>query len=282
MFITRITPFLQLCRFHRPVGIWLLFIPCCWGLVLASPSLRLFDFLLFLVGSVSMRAAGCVINDLADQDFDKAVERTKSRPLAAGLVTRTEAFLCFLGLCLVGLGVFYFLSFQAKIASLFAFFLSVIYPWMKRITHWPQLILGLAFNSGVLIAWGHCGKSFGNFLPWLFFGVGVLWTLVYDTIYAFQDIDDDLKIGVKSTAILFQDFPKFLPFFCLILIGCGLSVAGLIQKWSIFYFVLITCLFIYSIHLLKGWNPNSAAVSLRCFKKNQWVGWLIFLALFVR
>ena len=137
MFITRINPFLQLCRFHRPIGIWLLMIPCWWGLALVgAPSIS--DFVLFFVGASSMRAAGCVLNDLVDQEFDKAVERTQSRPLVTGAVTRNQAILCFFCLCFVGLGVFYFLAFKAKIAALFAFCLLLIYPWMKRITHWPQ------------------------------------------------------------------------------------------------------------------------------------------------
>jgi len=153
---------------------------------------------------------------------------------------------------------------------------------MKRITHWPQLILGFAFNSGVLIAWAHGGGSFYNFLPWLFFGVGILWTLIYDTIYAFQDIQDDLKIGVKSTAILFQKYPKSLPTVCLILMGILLISAGMTEGWFNFYFIIIGCALSYCVYLLKVWNPSSCSSSLKCFKANQWVGWIVFLALLMK
>jgi len=281
MFITRINPFLQLCRFHRPIGIWLLMIPCWWGLALVgAPSIS--DFVLFFVGASSMRAAGCVLNDLVDQEFDKAVERTQSRPLVTGAVTRNQAILCFFCLCFVGLGVFYFLAFKAKIAALFAFCLLLIYPWMKRITHWPQLILGFAFNSGVLIAWAHGDGSFYTFLPWFFFGVGILWTLIYDTIYAFQDIQDDLKIGVKSTAILFQKSPKSLLYVCLILMAILLIGAGIIQGWSILYFILIGFAFVCEFYLLRSWDPTCSLSSLKCFKANQWVGCIVFLALLIK
>lgn len=282
MLIARIRPFIQLCRFHRPIGIWLLMLPCWWGVSLVSPPLHLWDLFLFFIGASSMRAAGCVVNDLTDQKFDSAVERTRSRPLITGEVTQFQAILCFSFLCFVGLGVFYFLTFEAKMASLMAFCLLLIYPWMKRITHWPQLVLGLAFNSGVLIAWAHAGKSFSDFLPWLFFGVGILWTLLYDTVYAFQDIQDDLKIGVKSTAILFQAAPKSLPYVCLILMASALISAGILKGWSFYYFISIGCAVAYEFYLLKSWDPNSSISSLKCFKANKCIGLLLFFALLIR
>lgn len=282
MFIARINPFIQLCRFHRPIGIWLLMLPCWWGVALVSSPLHLWDLFLFLIGAVSMRAAGCVVNDLTDQQFDRAVERTRSRPLITGEVTQTQALLCFSFLCLIGLSVFYFLTVEAKIASLIAFCLLLIYPWMKRITYWPQFILGLAFNSGVLIAWAHGGKSLFDFLPWLFFGIGILWTLLYDTVYAFQDIQDDLKIGVKSTAILFESTPKRLPYVCLILMTIALISAGLLKGWSIYYFLVIGSSVVYEFYLLKNWDPDSSISSLKCFKANKWVGVILFFALLIR
>lgn len=257
-------------------------IPCWWGVALNAPPLPFWDFFLFAIGALSMRSAGCVINDLTDRDFDKAVERTRTRPLVTGAVTRNQAILCFFGLCFVGLSIFYFLTSRAKTVSLFAFCLLLIYPWMKRVTHWPQLILGMAFNSGVLIAWAHGGGSFYTFLPWIFFSVGILWTLIYDTIYAFQDIQDDLKIGVKSTAILFQKSPKSLPSVCLILMSIVLISTGMTEEWSNFYFIIIGCAISYGVYLLKTWNPNSCSSSLKCFKSNQWVGWILFLALLMK
>jgi len=282
MFIARIDPFIQLCRFHRPIGIWLLMLPCWWGVALVSPSLHVWDLFLFLIGAAAMRAAGCVVNDLTDQKFDRAVERTRSRPLVTGEVTQTGAVLFFSFLCLVGLCVFYFLSVAAKIASLIAFCLLLIYPWMKRITYWPQFVLGLAFNSGVLIAWTHGGKSFFDFLPWLFFAIGILWTLLYDTVYAFQDIQDDLKIGVKSTAILFEAIPKRLPYMCLTLMTATLMSVGIFKGWSVYYFLVTGTAVAYEFYLLKNWDPDCSSSSLKCFKANQWIGLLLFLALLIR
>lgn len=282
MFIARINPFIQLCRFHRPIGIWLLMLPCWWGVALVAPPLYLWDLVLFFIGAAAMRAAGCVVNDLTDQKFDQAVERTRSRPLVTGEITQFQAVLCFSFLSLIGLGVFSFLTFEAKMASLLAFCLLLIYPWMKRITYWPQFVLGMAFNSGVLIAWAHGGKSLIDFLPWLFFGVGILWTLLYDTVYAFQDIQDDLKIGVKSTAILFQTVPKRLPYTCLILMAIALISAGMLKGWSFYYFVSVGCAVVYEFYLLKSWDPNSSTSSLKCFKSNQWIGLLLFFALVIR
>ncbi|MBY0281049.1 MAG: 4-hydroxybenzoate octaprenyltransferase [Alphaproteobacteria bacterium] len=279
MFIARIRPFLQLCRFHRPIGIWLLMLPCWWGVALASPPFHISDLILFLIGAAAMRAAGCVVNDLTDQKFDQAVERTRSRPLVTKEISQGQAILCFLCLCLIGLLVFSFLTFPAKTVSLVAFCLLLIYPWMKRITYWPQLVLGFAFNSGVLIAWANGGKSLNDFLPWLFFSVGILWTLLYDTVYAFQDIQDDLKIGVKSTATLFQDTPKYLPYICLASIMIALVGVGVFKGWSLYYFILIGCVIFYEFYLLKKWDPNSPVSSLKCFKSNQWIGLLLFLAL---
>ena len=124
--------------------------------------------------------------------------------------------------------------------------------------------------------------SFNNLLPWLFFGIGILWTLIYDTVYAFQDIQDDLKIGVKSTAILFQTAPKKLPYICLVLMAVALISAGILNGWSFYYFISIGCAVVYEFYLLKSWDPNSSISSLECFKANQWVGWIVFLALLTK
>jgi len=249
---------------------------------LAAPPLALRDFTLFLIGAISMRGAGCVINDLTDQKFDRAVERTKTRPLITGAVTPIQAVFLFGLLCLIGLGVFSFLTQDAKILALIAFCLLLIYPWMKRITHWPQFVLGLAFNSGVLIAWANAGKSLGNYLPWCFYGIGILWTLAYDTVYAFQDIEDDLKVGVQSTAILFQKTPKLLPGSCFLLMGACFIGAGIKENWSLPYFGCIAGVIAYGVILLAQWNPKEPTSSLHFFKANQWLGLGILLALLLK
>lgn len=247
-------------------------LPCWWGVALSESPKEIsfyFNLLLFFIGAVAMRSAGCIINDLTDKDFDKKVECTKNRPLAAGHVSSRQAIMYFLLMCVIGFCVFLFLSYAAKGLSLLAFVLLFIYPWMKRFTYWPQLVLGLAFNSGVLIAYAHIQKAL-SLESWLVYGMGICWTLAYDTIYAFQDIQDDLKIGVKSTAILFKNFPKVLP---------SLSYGGMISLLIILHvhWVSVVLFSFFAFYILMKWNPNSSGSSLHVFKKNQFLGWIIFV-----
>lgn len=194
----KVRPYLYLARMDKPVGTLLLFWPCCWGTALAAPLGTLPDFMLmtkFAIGAFIMRGAGCTINDLWDQDFDKKVERTKSRPLASGALTTKDA-LAFLALQLSGglaiLSTFNYTSILAGFASM-PFVIS--YPLMKRITYWPQFVLGLTFNWGVWVGWTaiYDSVNFTQLLP--LYGAGVCWTLVYDTLYGYQDRKDDVKIG---------------------------------------------------------------------------------------
>lgn len=272
MFIPQNHPFIQLCRFDKPIGIWLIMLPCWWGVAFSSSIQQLefyFNLFLFFIGAASMRAAGCIINDLTDRKFDCMVERTRSRPLVSGKTTPKQAVFYFITMCAIGFLVFLSLSNFAKILSLIAFALLFIYPWMKRITYWPQFVLGLAFNSGVLIAYANTTQTL-NLKVWLLYGAGILWTLAYDTIYAFQDIDDDLKVGVKSTAILFKNYPKLLP--SLSYIGIVLIFIMLGMNWiSIGLFSSLAC------YLILQWDPNDPVSSLKIFKKNQLLGWIIFI-----
>jgi 4-hydroxybenzoate polyprenyltransferase len=207
--MNRFSPYVQLARLDKPTGIWLLLLPCWWGLFLSKPAeMPVKEMTLFLWGAVLLRGAGCTYNDIVDRKYDAKVRRTASRPLAAGALTLHQA-IGFLGVQLVGgfcvLICFPSLTIQLGLASLI---LVGLYPWMKRITWWPQAFLGLTFNWGVLAGWASLNPSLG-IAPVLLYLAGICWTLGYDTIYAYQDIEDDMRIGVKSSAIaLQQHLPK--------------------------------------------------------------------------
>ena len=214
----------RLLRLDKPTGIWLLYWPCAWSITLASQGeVRPGLLLLFLVGAILMRGAGCIVNDMTDRRIDAQVERTRDRPLASGAVSMREATVLLLGL--LGLSLAVALALGPKIVALAAVWLLPVaaYPWMKRITWWPQLFLGLTFNAGALFGWlAVTGK-----LPlpaWLLYAGGVLWTLGYDTIYAHQDKEDDERIGVKSTARRLGQWTK--PWVTLFYLGSLLLLAA--------------------------------------------------------
>lgn len=224
----KIQPYIHLLRFHQPVGYWLLFWPCAWGVSLASSHqpLATSHFLaLFFLGSLSMRSAGCIINDLWDRDFDKQVERTKTRPLASGAIAPKQAFMVLAALLLLSLWVALQLPAIVFWLGVSALPLVVAYPLMKRITWWPQLFLGFTFNYGALMGWAAVRGTIDFPALWLY-AAGICWTLFYDTIYAHQDIADDAAIGVKSTARLFgKNTRLWLAGFALLMLGC-LGMAG--------------------------------------------------------
>ena len=199
-----VRPYLRLMRADRPVGVWLLFIPCTWGVIAARPDDMGADrfwwlLLLFLMGSFVMRSAGCAWNDLIDRDLDRSVERTRNRPIASGAVSPRQAMALIIGLCLIGFLVLIQLGWLAILTGLGSLGLVAAYPFMKRVTWWPQLWLGLTFNWGVLV--GAAASSGTVPLPAvLLYGAGIFWTLGYDTIYALQDIEDDALAGIKSSA----------------------------------------------------------------------------------
>jgi 4-hydroxybenzoate polyprenyltransferase len=202
-----VLPYAQLMRLDRPIGWWLLLLPCWWALVLGQIANggglpNLWHAALFLIGAIVMRGAGCTLNDLADQKFDAMVERTKNRPLASGRISRKQAFLFLMALSFIGLIVLLQFNWYSNILGASSLLIVAIYPFMKRITHWPQFVLGLAFNWGALIGWTATHGALAPAAVLLYAG-GILWTLAYDTIYAHQDKEDDVLIGVKSTALLF-------------------------------------------------------------------------------
>ena len=273
------TPYLQLLRFTKPIGTWLLMFPCWWGLALASPGLPdLTALILFAIGAFLMRGAGCVYNDIVDKDIDLQVERTASRPIAAGTLTRTQATLFLIGLLLCALIVL--LQFSPFVILLGASSLLLVftYPWMKRITYWPQLFLGFTFNWGALMGWAVVNESLS--LPaFLLYAAGICWTLGYDTIYAHQDIEDDLRVGVKSSAIALQKNTK--PFLWIIygimLILLMISGYLLTLSWP-FYVGLATA------GVMLCWQVMTLDVSdgKNCWKRftsNAEVGLVIFASI---
>jgi 4-hydroxybenzoate polyprenyltransferase len=201
MDISKLRPVIRLMRLHQPTGILLLFWPCSWGLALGSGGLPpTATLILFAVGAVAMRAAGCIVNDLTDRRFDRDVERTKDRPLASGEISVREALILLAILLAVALDVAWLLPRLVLLLACLSLPFIILYPWMKRWTWWPQAFLGLTFNFGALMGWVAAQGSLA--LPaFLLYAAGIFWTLGYDTIYAHQDKEDDRKVGIKSSAL---------------------------------------------------------------------------------
>jgi len=274
-----IAPYLKLMRISNPIGTWLLLWPCYWSIALATAGNSLPDYkllALFGVGAFVMRGAGCTVNDLVDRNLDKKVERTQNRPLANGEISTFRA-VTFLGAQLsVGLGVLLCLNNYSIILGASSLLLVGMYPFMKRITHWPQFVLGLTFNWGTLLGYsavvGYC--DWAIVLP--LYVAGVSWTLVYDTIYAHQDKHDDILIGIKSTALHFGEKTKsWLTFFSSTTIG-GLVLSGIMASQSWPYFA---CVALGSVHLawqIKSVNLDDKADCMAKFVSNKWFGGVIF------
>ena len=208
--------FLELTRLNKPIGFMLLFWPCSWGLALANSlnqnqNLYYLYLILFFLGSVLMRSAGCIFNDIVDKDFDKKVKRTKKRPIASGKITILQSFIYVILLCLIALVVLLQFNLTTILLGLSSMILAFSYPFMKRITYWPQLFLGITFNWGILMAWTSMGNEISFNILLLYFSA-IFWTLGYDTIYGAQDMSDDEIIGLKSTSIKFKKNMKSFVF----------------------------------------------------------------------
>ncbi len=274
-------PYGRLARWDRPIGIWLLVLPCWWSTALAAAPdwPRLGGWMaIFFVGALAMRGAGCTWNDIVDRKIDAQVERTRSRPLPAGEVKLKNALIWTAIQLAVGALILFKLNKFAGGVALASLILVAIYPTMKRFTFWPQVVLGLAFNWGALVGYAAITEQLSWPTLLLYFG-GVAWTLVYDTIYAMQDQRDDAIIGVRSTARRFADAPRrWLLLFALLAISLwGLS--GLLAHLKPAYFaglVLVAVHFSWQIASLK---PTDQADCLTKFKANQYLGWLLLIAI---
>jgi 4-hydroxybenzoate polyprenyltransferase len=282
----RISNYFILTRLNHPTGIALLFFPCLFGIFLSlkKSEMPLEDaswiILLFGLGSTIMRSAGCVINDILDKKFDSQVERTKNRPIAANKVSRLEA----LGLVafLLSCGFLILLQFnQATILSgFFALILVVTYPLMKRITHYPQVFLGLTFNFGILMAgFAILGRINLSFL--ILYFAAIIWTIIYDTIYAYQDIKDDIKIGVKSTAIKFKKNPKIILLSLTLLMFSSIFLLGYRDFMGISFFISNFIAFALLSKKIVACNFKSSRNCLKVFKSNFWVGFFVLIGIFL-
>jgi 4-hydroxybenzoate polyprenyltransferase len=276
----RAAAYARLARFDRPAGIWLLFWPCLVGAFLAPPAGWWPLWPLFLLGAVAMRAAGCVYNDIVDRDLDRQVARTAARPVASGAVSVRAAWGFLMALALVGFGVLLALPLQAQIVALGSLLLVAAYPFMKRITWWPQAWLGLTFNWGVPVGWAAADPSLRAGLPvmLLAYAASIAWTLGYDSIYAAQDVEDDALAGVKSSA---RRLGSRLKPGVAVFYGSAIALMlGALLLWteSALVFLLLAPA---AVHL--GWQawrfePGSTASALATFRANQVTGALLALA----
>jgi len=274
--------FLELTRLKRPIGYMLLFWPCAWGLTAAydfeqNLEKYFFFFFLFFLGAVLMRSAGCIINDIADKDFDKKVTRTKNRPIASGEVSVKVGFLYAAVLCVLAFLVLINFNQFTIILALGSMPLAFTYPLMKRFTYWPQLFLGVTFNYGLVLGWTSIHNEI-NLIPLILYIGAIFWTLGYDTIYGYQDIKDDEIIGLKSTSIKFKNNSKKFLFFCYTLFFISMVLAGYEMELNYFYYTFLLLifyqLFIFQIQRINFKDPSSC---LKIFKSNNLLGLLVFI-----
>ena len=276
--------FIQLTRLNKPTGFLLLFWPCVWGLTLAyyfngETNVYLKHILLFFSGSVLMRSAGCIFNDIVDRDLDKKVQRTRERPIASGKVSVSEAFIYIIFLCLAAFLILLQFNWLTIVLGISSMVLVFAYPFMKRITYWPQLFLGLTFNWGIIMGWTSITNNI-SIEPVILYLAAIFWTLGYDTIYGLQDIHDDEIIGVKSTSIKFKNNVKIFVGTCysmcvfLILI---MFFTMEINKYLLLLIIPFIVSFVYQVKIFKVFNSESC---LLAFKNNNLIGSLIFIFIF--
>jgi 4-hydroxybenzoate polyprenyltransferase len=280
--------FANLLRLNKPIGIFLLFWPCAWSLAMTqwfvlNNYLFIKYLILFFIGSIIMRSAGCIYNDIIDKKIDIKVQRTKNRLIASGKITIKTAWLVILLLLIPAFIILFQFNNFSKILGLSSGLLIVTYPFMKRITFWPQLFLGFTFNWGVLLGWSVFFENL-TIETIILYMAGVFWTLGYDTIYALQDRRDDLKIKVKSTAIKFgHDLKNFLSF-CYISLITLLIALGLLTDRSFLYFVLIVIAAMhlaYQVLIMQKIKSNNKEKVQIVFNSNNSFGILIFLIFFL-
>ena len=278
--------FIELTRLKKPIGYMLLFWPCAWGLTLVydlSNNINVYFFylLLFFLGSVLMRSAGCIVNDILDRKFDKQVARTKDRPIASGKIKISTGLFYAALLCALAFLVLINFNYFTILIALASMPLAFTYPLMKRYTYWPQLFLGVTFNYGLILGWTSISGNL-NIIPIVFYFGAIFWTLGYDTIYGYQDIKDDEIIGLKSTSIKFKGNTKLFLIICYLLLIFSLAFGGYLMNFNLFYFLFliipIVQLFLYQI---KTFDPNNSNTCLKIFKSNNYFGLIVFLNILI-
>ena len=275
--------FIGLTRLNKPIGFMLLFWPCSWGLAFAysiNQNLKLFVYylILFFLGSVLMRSAGCIFNDIVDKDFDKKVQRTKSRPIASGRISVNRALIYVFILCAIAFSVLIQFNFFTIMLGMSSMLLAFSYPFMKRITYWPQLFLGITFNWGIIMAWTAMNIDLSKEIFILYLSA-IFWTLGYDTIYGAQDMSEDEIIGLKSTSIKFK---KNIRMF--VSISYLISIALIVYLFYEFFgkniFSILIIFFIVSLfYQLLKFKKNDSKKYLRLFKLNNYSGLFLFLSI---
>ena len=278
-----ITNFINVTRLNKPIGFLLLFWPCTWGLSLAfyfDKNLNTFCYylILFFLGSVLMRSAGCIVNDIVDEKIDRKVSRTKNRPIASGSLKKSTAWIYVLILCSLAFLVLIQFNFLTISLGIFSMIFAFSYPFMKRFTYWPQLFLGFTFNWGIIMSWAAIENNV-SYLPLLLYCGAIFWTLGYDTIYGVQDISDDEVIGVKSTAIKFKDNINLFVIVCylLSLITIIIVMINLKINYSIIFLGIYFLTLLYQIKIFSLKNPSNC---LKAFKINNLSGLMVFLGFF--
>ena len=278
-FVTQLRNYIELMRLNKPIGVWLLLWPTLWALWLAGeghpdPGV----FIVFVVGVVVMRSAGCVLNDFADRNIDPYVERTRARPIASGAVAPAEALTLFIALSLVAVGLAAMLNRPAQILAVIAAGLTIVYPFIKRFVSIPQFVLGAAFGWAVPMAFAaQTGEA--TQLSWLVFGTALVWAVIYDTFYAMVDREDDLKVGVKSTAILFGDADLFVIGGLQLLMLAALAFIGDMAELGPWYFgsvAVAAILMGYHQWLARERKP---AGCFAAFLHNHYIGLIVFVGI---
>ena len=277
---------IELTRLKRPIGYMLLFWPCAWGLTIAfdfskNIEIYLFYLILFLLGSILMRSAGCIVNDILDRKFDRKVIRTKNRPIASGKISVNLGLFYTLILCTTAFLVLLNFNNLTIIAALGSMPLAFTYPLMKRYTYWPQLFLGITFNYGLILGWLSITNEI-SIIPMLFYLGAIFWTLGYDTIYGFQDIKDDEIIGLKSTSIKFKQNPIIFLILCYSFFISTLLIVGYLMSFNkislIMFIIIFYHIIFYQIKKLNIKNPSSC---LKIFKSNNLLGLLVLFGLII-
>ena len=274
--------FIDLTRLKKPIGYMLLFWPCAWGLTLGydfsdDKNNYFFYLILFFLGAVLMRSAGCIVNDIVDRNFDKKVFRTKHRPIASGNVSVKLGFFYSILLCFLALLVLINFNLFTILLALGSMPLAFTYPLMKRFTYWPQLFLGITFNYGLILGWTSVNNEV-NLVPVIFYLGAIFWTLGYDTIYGYQDIKDDEIIGVKSTSIKFKENPRKFLYMVYSIFIITLILVGTLMKFNFLYFIFLILisyqLFFFQI---KKFNKEIPDTCLKIFKSNNFLGFAVYI-----
>ena len=278
--------FIDLTRLQKPIGFMLLFWPCVWGLTLAydfSTNLKNYFIylILFFLGSVLMRSAGCIVNDILDREFDARVYRTKNRPIASGKISVKLALFYSFALCFLALLVLLNFNLFTIILALGSMPLAFTYPLMKRFTYWPQLFLGITFNYGLILGWTAIHGQL-DLAPILFYFGAIFWTLGYDTIYGYQDIKDDEIIGLKSTSIKFKGNAKKFLLLCYSFVLIFFMIGGSYMNFHFSYYILSIVPFLHLLfYQIKVFDLNNSISCLKAFKSNNLFGLIIFINILI-